>query len=85
MVKIEKVIEDGVEYKVKTLELGAKIWLLNHKKHRIGGPAVELAGGYKEWYLNNQRYTYKDYIKKIYKRYGAGQFILLRINTDKYG
>jgi hypothetical protein len=83
MAKTEKVIEDGVEYKVKTLELGAKFWYFNNKRHRIGGPAVEWDDGAKWWYLDDKRYdNYDDYIKEIYKMYGAGQVMFLRA---KYG
>ena len=33
---------------------GNKIWMLNGKRHREDGPAVEYADGYKVWYLNDK-------------------------------
>jgi len=33
---------------------GSKYWDLNGKFHREDGPAVEYAGGDKEWYLNDK-------------------------------
>jgi hypothetical protein len=83
MAKTEKVIEDGIEYTVRTsIYDNVKYWRLNGKWHRIGGPAVEWDAGNNWWYLDGKRYTYKDYIKEIYKRFGAGQVMLLRA---KYG
>jgi len=32
---------------------GNKIWMLNGKRHREDGPAVEHANGYKAWYLHD--------------------------------
>ena len=35
-------------------EDGTKSWLLNGKRHREDGPAIEWADGTKHWYLNGQ-------------------------------
>ena len=35
---------------------GSKYWLLNGKRHREGGPAIERSDGSKEWYLNGKRH-----------------------------
>jgi len=35
-------------------EYGNKRWYLNHKIHREGGPAVELASGGKSWFLHGK-------------------------------
>ena len=46
-----------IEYKVKVHSDGTREWFnLNGKRHRVDGPAVEDANGYKSWYLNNQRH-----------------------------
>ena len=41
-----------IKYEVKVYPNGDKEWLLNGKRHREDGPAVEYAIGHKEWYLN---------------------------------
>ena len=38
------------------LDKGATIWMLNGKKHRAVGPAVERVNGYKSWWLNGVRH-----------------------------
>ena len=48
------VIEDGIEYEVTEYPNKTKFWSLNHKYHRINGPAIEWNDGTKEWYFNNQ-------------------------------
>jgi hypothetical protein len=40
---------------------GDKWWYLNDKRHREGGPAVELANGDKEWYLNDKELTEAEF------------------------
>jgi hypothetical protein len=35
---------------------GAKVWYLNSKLHRVGGPAIEHADGCKEWWLHGKRH-----------------------------
>ena len=43
---------------------GTKEWLLNGKRHREDGPAVEWADGTKAWFLNDKQYTYKEWYQK---------------------
>jgi hypothetical protein len=38
----------------KVDEYGTKRWLLNGKRHREDGPAVEWADGDKHWFLNGK-------------------------------
>jgi hypothetical protein len=45
-----------IEYTVKVSADGYKSWLLNGKRHREDGPAIECADGYKSWYLNGKRH-----------------------------
>ena len=45
-----------IEYKVVVDEDGDKHWLLNGKRHREDGPAVEWADGSKLWCLNGKRH-----------------------------
>jgi len=35
---------------------GNKIWMLNGKRHREDGPAIEWADGSKSWFLNDMRH-----------------------------
>lgn len=39
---------------------GNKFWYLNDKRHREGGPAIEYADGYKEWWLNGKKVTEEE-------------------------
>ena len=43
-----------IEYKVKVLSNGAKVWFLNGKCHREDGPAIEYPDGTKEWYVRGK-------------------------------
>ena len=43
---------DGTSYYDKTRR--DKIWLVNGKRHREDGPAVEGIDGYKAWYINGK-------------------------------
>ena len=43
-----------IEYTVHVYETNTKFWLLNGKRHRKDGPAVEYANGGKAWYLNGK-------------------------------
>ena len=43
-----------IEYRVKVWANGDKVWYLNDKRHREGGPAEEWAEGDKFWYLNGK-------------------------------
>jgi hypothetical protein len=40
--------------KMTVLTDGRKVWVLNGKRHRTDGPAVEWASGTKEWRLNGE-------------------------------
>ena len=40
--------------KCKIDSYGTKIWHLNGKYHREGGPAIEYPNGYKAWFLNGK-------------------------------
>jgi hypothetical protein len=87
MKKLTKMIikrkkEDNITYKIIIWKNGTKWWLFNNKYHRIGGPAIEINNGNIVWFLDGLLYNYEEYIKEIYKRYGAGQVMLLRA---KYG
>ena len=42
-------------------------WYLNGKLHREDGPAVELTNGSKEWYLNGNRLSEKEFNQKTSK------------------
>ena len=42
-----------IEYTVKVSEDKTE-WHLNGKRHRVDGPAVEWANGYKSWFLNGK-------------------------------
>ena len=44
------------EYKVKVNTAGTIEWYQNDKLHRLDGPAVEYANGYKVWYQNDKRH-----------------------------
>ena len=49
--------ESEVRNKEPIMEIddyGNKVWKLNGKIHRDGGPAIEYADGSKEWYLNGK-------------------------------
>jgi len=52
--KIEKIIENGIEYKIEIDVNGDKHWYLNGQRHREDGPAIEDVNGSKYWYLNNK-------------------------------
>jgi hypothetical protein len=82
MEKIESIVEDGINYKVTTSPIGNRFWTVDGKEHRIGGPAVERKDGKYFWFLNDICYSYEEYIKEIYKLFGVGQVMLLRV---KYG
>jgi hypothetical protein len=60
-----------IEYTVRVYHDGSKEWYLNDKPHqklhREDGPAVELANGYKSWWLNNQQVTQEEHKRKTSK------------------
>jgi hypothetical protein len=43
------------EYTVKVYDDRTE-WFQNGKRHRLDGPAIELANGHKEWWQNNERH-----------------------------
>jgi len=45
-----------ITYTVKVYDNGATEWLLDGKRHRTDGPAVEYASGGKYWYLDGKRH-----------------------------
>lgn len=40
---------------------GARYWYVNGIRHRVDGPAVILPGGYREFWINGQKYTGQAY------------------------
>jgi len=53
-VQLVKAILKG--YEVTVDSYGNRIWRLNGKLHREGGPAIEYADGGRAWYLNGKRH-----------------------------
>ena len=48
---------------------GSRAWYQNGNRHRIDGPAVVYSSrDYKEWWLNDKKYTEIDYYKELYRR-----------------
>ena len=43
-------------YEVRVFANGDKYWYQNGVRHRLDGPAVELANGTKAWYQNGERH-----------------------------
>jgi hypothetical protein len=44
---------------------GRKCWFTCGRLHRVDGPAVEYTDGDKSWYIDDERYTKKDFNKLI--------------------
>jgi len=44
---------------------GTKEWHLNGVLHREDGPAIEWNDGEKEWWLNNKRFSEKEYLEAV--------------------
>ena len=65
--KKETVIENGIEYQVKTNSGGSKYWFQNGERHRLDGPACEWADGSKAWYINGIQYTENEWKIEIEK------------------
>jgi hypothetical protein len=53
------------EYTVRVYDNGTKYWLLNGKRHRENGPAVEYPTGSERWYLNGIEYTETKFKAKM--------------------
>ena len=60
--------EDGPAYRHKN----NKYWLLNGKLHRLDGPAVDAKGHPKEYWINGQQLSPKEYKKEIARRKRKG-------------
>jgi hypothetical protein len=56
---------------------GDKFWYQKDLFHRIDGPAVELASGYKRWYLNGVQYDFNDWLNLV--NYTEPQKTLMRL------
>ena len=46
---------------------GHSVWYKDDKRHRIGGPSLEWADGFKEWSIEDEPFTEKEYNKLIQK------------------
>ena len=42
-------------YQVKNIN-GNVYWHVDGKRHRLDGPAIELANGHREWFVDGQRH-----------------------------
>jgi len=58
--------QDG-KYLVEVNLFGDKTWIYKEKIHREDGPAVE-GYDYRQWWLNNKRYTEKRWKYEMRKR-----------------
>ncbi len=56
------------EYKVKVYANGDKVWYQNDKLHRLGGPAIEYASGYKAWYIEGKKLTEDELNEAVYSK-----------------
>jgi len=64
--KINYIEEDGLVYKVKIYSNGDKYWYYKGKFHRLNGPAVEYASGYKAYYINDKYFeTFEEYKEAV--------------------
>ena len=52
-------------YEVRVYEDGTKKWLLNNKRHREDGPAIEYYDDSKGWYLDDVQYTEEEFNRKM--------------------
>ena len=55
--------EKSITYEV-TVDCDKTVWRLDGKIHREDGPAIEYASGDKEWWLNGEKYTEKEFLAK---------------------
>jgi len=44
---------------------GNKYWYDQGKRHRIDGPAVEFSNGIKEWWIDGEQLTEKDFLEYL--------------------
>jgi len=49
------------EYKVKVSANGDREWYQNGMRHRLDGPAIDDADGYKEWYIDGEELTEEEF------------------------
>jgi len=64
--KTEYIEEDGLTYEVRIYSSGNKYWHYNNKFHRLNGPAIEFARGYKTYYINDKRFkTFEEYKEAV--------------------
>jgi hypothetical protein len=49
------------EYNVKVYDNGDRGWRHNGELHRLDGPAVEGADGYKAWYIEGKQLTEEEF------------------------
>ena len=49
------------EYNVKVYDNGDRDWRHNGELHRLDGPAVEGADGYKAWYIEGKQLTEEEF------------------------
>ena len=76
-----------IEYKVKVYNTVTEWYNLNGQLHREDGPAVENTNGHKEWYLNNEELTEKEFnemIKKINDKTKSCNGKVVEIDGKKY-
>ena len=59
--KCQGILEQTSKPVMKQDADGNKEWLLNGKRHRVDGPAVERADDTKAWYLNGKEYTEEEF------------------------
>ena len=52
-------------YEVKVCENGDKFWYQNDKLHRLDGPAMEWSDGSKDYWIEDEKYSYEDWKKKV--------------------
>jgi hypothetical protein len=48
------------------------VWYADHKLHRLDGPAVDILGNPKQYWINGQRLSPKEYKKEISRRIRKG-------------
>ena len=55
------------EYKVTVDDRGTIEWFQNDKRHRLDGPALEFADGYKAWYQNGKLHRLDEILRQLKK------------------
>lgn len=49
-----------------------QVWMVDGKLHRLDGPAVDIKGHPKEYWINGQKLSPKEYKKEIERRHRKG-------------